>query len=175
MVEDAADIGSCAVCVVDEKTIKRTVKLLIAISNKVKLVKSTWVTACQEKGCLVSEDEYLLKGYFSSDAKSSVTWSFNANKYALDGAGVCFEGLSFLLSANVKPKKEDMKLIIESAGGKVVQRAPETSGAEETWFYAVIQKGDKLSGVSEKNQSVISPEKLLLAVMQQNPALLRSK
>jgi hypothetical protein len=67
-----------------------------------------------------------------------------------------------------------MALIIENAGGKVIQRAPEISGAEETRFYAVLAPGDTLPGVSAQH-SVISPETLLRAVMNQDKALLKVK
>jgi hypothetical protein len=99
----------------------------------VKLVLSSWVSACEAAGAVISEDDHVLSGVFASQAGASTRWSF-------DAVGPCLAGLTFFLSANVVPKPAQLALIVEAAGGKVTQRLPPApTGDEQTQYYAVLE------------------------------------
>jgi hypothetical protein len=107
----------------------------------VKLVLSSWVSACEAAGAVISEDDHVLSGVFASQAGASTRWSFDAGESLRRAAvGPCLAGLTFFLSANVVPKPAQLALIVEAAGGKVTQRLPPApTGDEQTQYYAVLE------------------------------------
>lgn len=174
------------------------------------LVHPSWVTACENANRLLPEDDFLLRGTFSSGPSASAKWSFDAGEArARAAAGPCLAGLTFMLSKHSKPPLDQLALIVESAGGKVASRLPPApSGDEQTHYYAVLvlpadkvrarrcprsvrrtaasaeprpthkcglatiplspQPQDLAATLKKQGHSVIKPESLLLAVMQQD-------
>lgn len=113
-------------------------------------MSSRWVRACEAAKQLVAEDEFALHGNFSSKQGSKgAKWRFNVDK-SLERARAetakCFSGMAFLLSDSMEPKKEQMKPLIERAGGKVVPRLPPkpSHGDGEQMFAVLVPDKDEV-------------------------------
>lgn len=98
------------------------------------------MTTCEQAGALLAADDFWLHGTYSSGARSSAHWSFDADDvFARASRAKCLSGLTLMLSKNVQPPPKQMALIIESAGGKVAKRLPPApSGEEQSVYFAVL-------------------------------------
>jgi len=144
VLENASDAHTCTHCVVDRKSIKRTVKLCIAVSRARHLVDGAWLEESARVHGFVSEASFALRGRFASASGAASKWSFDAEaSMARAAEAPCLRGCTFLLTKSVMPKPDDLGLIIEAAGGKVTTRLPPTlTGDESVRYYAVSCPAD---------------------------------
>jgi len=82
------------------------------------IVTTKWLETSQKKGIFVDETRFHVR-----DEKAEKEWDFNLEqsmkKIKERGKGVLY-GKKFALTANVKPAPDDLKTIIDCAGGTVV-------------------------------------------------------
>ncbi|XP_067135158.1 putative leucine-rich repeat-containing protein DDB_G0290503 isoform X2 [Centruroides vittatus] len=98
----------------------RTVKMMCCVAKGIPVVVSEWLRRCESDDAFVDHAEYLLK-----DSRAEKQYKFNL-KETLDKAQrtPLLKGWSIHATNKVKPVPEQMKDIIEFAGGKYVSRMP---------------------------------------------------
>jgi len=117
-----------------KRTVKRSMKLCLAISVVQDIVTEDWMGACEMAKQFVPVQPYLLSGTFSSDAKAVSSWSFDATEVRVRRlAGSFLAGRSFHLALNKDSKEKGLELeysaVIKAAGG-VIQGKPNASSDE---------------------------------------------
>ena len=173
--------GECTHIVV-ATPVKRTIKLLVGVSMQCKglvIVTKDWLLQCEQAGAFVPPTPYLLAGEHSSQPNApGPQWTFDAGtsrSRAADGGGNgCLHGLSFYVTKETKPKPNELKLIIEAAGGQVLEKAPKGSeggGSNGSKVIVVSTPEEKKVWsplLSKQKQLVaVKPEGVLSAVLQQ--------
>ena len=161
---------SCTVMVVAQP-VKRTAKLCIGISlPNASLVTEEWLRACESAGAFVDVAPFMLSGKHSSQPEAVSKWDFDAGesrKRTLSGSG-CLEGRRFFVTGKTKPKPAELTLIIEAAGGSVLEQPPNAASAD-----AVVVSTDDERAVwkpllaRHKRLVAIRPEHLLSCVLRQ--------
>jgi hypothetical protein len=133
VVKDDDEVATCTHVVV-AKPVKRTTKLLIGVSvPSAVLVDERWVRACHSAGHFVDGAPYYLEGEHSSSNPEGAQWTFDATvSRQRRREGGCLAGLHFYVTDEVKPRPEQLKLILEQAGGTVLTKAPSAKDAHET-------------------------------------------
>ena len=133
VVKDDDEVATCTHMVV-AKPVKRTTKLLIGVSvPSAVLVDERWVRACHSAGHFVDGAPYYLEGEHSSSNPEGVQWRFDATvSRQRRREGGCLAGLHFYVTDEVKPRPDQLKLILEQAGGTVLTKAPSAKDAHET-------------------------------------------
>ncbi|XP_023220548.1 kinesin-related protein 4-like [Centruroides sculpturatus] len=98
----------------------RTVKMMCCVAKGIPVVVSEWLHRCESNDTFVDHAEYLLK-----DSAAEKQYKFNL-KETLDNAQrmPLLKGWSIHVTNKVKPVPEQMKDIIEFAGGKYLSRMP---------------------------------------------------
>jgi len=117
-----------------KRTVKRSMKLCLAISVVQNIVTEDWMGACEMAKQFVAVQPYLLSGSFSSDAKAAASWSFDATEARVRRlAGSVLAGRSFYLALDKDSKDKGLELeynaVIRAAGG-VIQGKPNASSGQ---------------------------------------------
>ncbi|KAL9642903.1 hypothetical protein ABK040_010598 [Willaertia magna] len=99
--------------------IRRTVKFLCALGNTPHIVSVDWIENSSKSKYWVQEDEYRLLDE-EGEEKFGITLKEVLNRRDEDEECLLFDTLYFFITPNVKPKPEEMKLIIECNGGLVL-------------------------------------------------------
>ncbi|KAJ3312315.1 Mediator of DNA damage checkpoint protein 1 [Boothiomyces sp. JEL0838] len=109
--EEVLDYKNCTHFVMD--IMRRTVKFLCCLSYGKYIVTSKWLEASMK----ADESKYILK-----DAKDERKWGFNLkNSISLARSNLehpIFKNIVFFSTKSVKPEYEELKQILEAAGGK---------------------------------------------------------
>ena len=170
VVEDTLRLARLCTVMVVAQPVKRTAKLCIGISlPNASLVTEEWISACESAGAFVDVAPFVLSGTHSSQPGAN-PWDFDAGesrRRTLSGPG-CLEGTRFFVTGKTKPKPAELTLIIEAAGGSVLERPPNAASAN-----AVVVSTDDERAVwapllaRHKRLVAIRPEHLLSCVLRQ--------
>jgi hypothetical protein len=95
----------------------RTVKFLCCLSDGKHIMSTEWLEQSSKKGYFIPEELYTLDDKSANEkyglSLSNCIQKINTNSKKL------FNGISFYATTGVKPDPEQLKEIIEAAGGKV--------------------------------------------------------
>ena len=106
-------VNECTHLITDK--VRRTVKLLCCLSRGCNIVSTSWITKCKSMGHFISADNYTINDNTSEKQyKFSLTDSINKARIS-----PLLKGWNIYLTDNIKPCPNDMKDIINSAGGVV--------------------------------------------------------
>ena len=112
--ETVDDWQQCTHLVTDK--IRRTTKFLCCLAAGKKIMDVKWLEISLVKNALVNEQEYYLKDDIN-EKKYNINLQASmekANKTRI------FEGLEFYATLSVMPPEDDMRAMIQAAGGKVL-------------------------------------------------------
>ncbi len=113
VIADLKHVAECTHLVTDSA--QRTVKFLAALNCVKHVVTSKWIDKCHKQHTFVEESTFALR-----DHTAERKFDFHLEQSLQRAAqGKVFDGLSFVLTANVKPVPDDLKVIIAAAGGQV--------------------------------------------------------
>ncbi|KTF93275.1 hypothetical protein cypCar_00005236 [Cyprinus carpio] len=100
--------------------VTRTVKFLTAVSVVKHIVTPEWLEESWKSQKFVDEQSYMLR-----DAEAEVLFSFSLEESLKRAhAAPLFKGKYFYITPGICPSLSTMKVIVESAGGKVLSKQP---------------------------------------------------
>lgn len=113
VVTDLKHVSDCTHLVTDSA--QRTVKFLAALNCVKHIVTSKWIEKCQKQHAFVEESSFVLR-----DHAAERKFDFHL-EHSLQRAAErkVFAGVSFVITAKVKPAREDLITIVTTAGGQV--------------------------------------------------------
>ncbi|KAJ1342567.1 hypothetical protein BSLG_002884 [Batrachochytrium salamandrivorans] len=122
--------------------IRRTVKFLCAISAGKHILDIKWLEASKKEGKFSVEAKYLLK-----DQKTEKLYKFTLKKTLAavwkTGHSLLFSGRQFFSTANVKPGHDELREILNAAGGDLIMEESELT--KDTIIIADLADTDKCS------------------------------
>ncbi|XP_032591545.1 mediator of DNA damage checkpoint protein 1 [Drosophila grimshawi] len=163
-VEISNDPLTCDLLIMDKG--ERTYKFLVAIASNKPVLSSRWLHALRETRSIVVKSEHIF-----SDAKFEDIFKFKPLS-VLEKPSL-LKGLNFMLGNDILPNANEMKAIIQCAGGHVYTRAP--SVASIVPFYVVTSKKEKKLWSHLRdytNVHYIKTEGVMQALLQVNLELL---
>lgn len=100
--------------------VTRTVKFLTAVSVVKHIVTTEWLEESWKSQKFVDEQNYMLR-----DAEAEVLFCFSLEESLKRAhAAPLFKGKYFYITPGICPSLSTMKVIVESAGGKVLSKQP---------------------------------------------------
>ena len=106
-------VFQCTHLVTDK--VRRTVKFLCCLSRGCTIVSTNWLDKCREDGCFVSTDSFIVK-----DRTAERIYGFSLKDSIVKArSSPLLKGWSVFMSDNIKPPPNEMKEIVQSAGGQV--------------------------------------------------------
>jgi hypothetical protein len=113
VVADLKHVTECTHLVTDSA--QRTVKFLAALNCVKHVVTSKWIEKCQKQHAFVDESPFMLR-----DHTAERKFDFHLeNSLQRAAERKVFDTVSFVITSNVKPAREDLKTIVTTAGGQV--------------------------------------------------------
>ena len=97
--------------------VRRTTKFLCALSCGKHIMDLKWTEACKKQGKILEETKYIL-----NDPASEELYGFKLTEsleLARQNGTVLFKGITVYTTPSVQPKRDDLKEIIDAAGGSV--------------------------------------------------------
>lgn len=95
---------------------RRTIKLLCAVARGLPVISVGWLEACRRASTFVEDTKHIIR-----DKETEKKWGYSlTNSIEVARGKPLFQGKKFYITAhNKSPKLEDLKAVIEAAGGKV--------------------------------------------------------
>ncbi|KAH6579179.1 hypothetical protein BASA60_003363 [Batrachochytrium salamandrivorans] len=151
--------------------IRRTVKFLCAISAGKHILDIKWLEASKKEGKFSVEAKYLLK-----DQKTEKLYKFTLKKTLAavwkTGHSLLFSGRQFFSTANVKPGHDELREILNAAGGDLIMEESELT--KDTIIIADLADTDKCSQLQKMGYSLQSVECVLTGILRQEMDLISS-
>ncbi|XP_028417080.1 mediator of DNA damage checkpoint protein 1-like isoform X2 [Dendronephthya gigantea] len=154
-------LEDCTHLVTDK--VRRTVKLLCAISRGIPVVDMCWLEASKKRKSFADSESYILK---DDDAQQKFSFSMERSlKLARDDS--LLDGYKIHVTPNVRPSPPEMKEIIKSAKGEVLTRMPTTRDAKNDNVIVLSCEEDKNLCIKAKIRKAYTAELLLTGILKQ--------
>lgn len=111
-------LEDCTHLVTDK--VRRTVKLLCAVSRGIPVVDMSWLDASKKSKSFVDSSSFILE---DKEAQKKFNFSMERSLELAQNAGL-LDGYKIHVTPNVRPPPDDMKEIIKSAKGEIVSKMP---------------------------------------------------
>ncbi|XP_017863321.1 PREDICTED: mediator of DNA damage checkpoint protein 1 [Drosophila arizonae] len=163
-IEVTNDPVECDLLIMDRG--ERTYKFLVGVAGNKPILSTQWLHAMKKTCSIIVEPDHIFK-----DEKFEETYKFKPLSVFENPS--LLKGIEFMLGGDIQPSPNDMKAIIESAGGTVHAKVP--SIASNIKLYAIASKKDKHVWSllrNYKDVQYITTEGVMQAVVQHNLGLL---
>nr|XP_044250485.1 mediator of DNA damage checkpoint protein 1 [Drosophila takahashii] len=164
VVETTEDPLQCDLLIMDKG--ERTFKFLAVIASNKPVLSSNWLHSVKKTRSIDIKADHLF-----SDAKFEESFKFKPLS-VMEHPRLLY-GLHFMLGEDIIPKASEMKVIIQSAGGKVHAQPPSLAISVE--LYVVTTSKDTKSKrrlSNHENVHYIKTEAIMQALVQHNRELL---
>ncbi|TDG52673.1 hypothetical protein AWZ03_000906 [Drosophila navojoa] len=163
-IEVTNDPVECDLLIMDRG--ERTYKFLVGVAANKPILSTKWLHAMKKTCSIILEPDHIFK-----DEKFEETYKFKPLSVFENPS--LLKGIEFMLGGDITPSANDMKAIIESAGGTVHAKVP--SIASNIKLYAIANKKDKHVWPllrNYKDVQYITTEGVMQAVVQHNLEML---
>ena len=143
-------------------SLKRTVKLMIAINKGVDILSLNWLVESEKANKLLPTSGYLLRDE-EMEQKLHFTVADVLAKVRAERQGL-FHGRTFYLSKGVVPAYKELKVVIESAAGRVVTQP----SREALHVFHETKEKALLQQHKEQGYTICSSESILEAIIQRH-------
>jgi hypothetical protein len=160
VVADLKHVTECTHLVTDSA--QRTVKFLAALNCVKHVVTSKWIEKCQKQHVFVDESPFMLR-----DHTAERKFDFHLENSLQSAAErKVFATVSFVITSNVKPAREDLKTIVTTAGGQYLKTAPKKVD-HAVVIIACAEDLDQARTLHAQGYRVYTPEFVLSSVIRQ--------
>ncbi|XP_017080263.1 uncharacterized protein LOC108114016 isoform X2 [Drosophila eugracilis] len=165
VVEITEDPLQCDLLIMDKG--ERTYKFLTVIASNKPVLSSNWLHFVKKSRCIDVKQEHLF-----NDAKFEETFKFKP--FSVLEHFRLLNGLHFMLGEDIVPKAIEMKVIIQSAGGKVHTQPPSLAVSVDL-YVVTTSKDTKIKRRLSNHEKVhfVKTEAVMQALVQQSTGLLK--
>ncbi|CAF0802390.1 unnamed protein product [Adineta steineri] len=154
---------SCQVDALVVDRIRRTKKFFMCLARGALILSPAWIEI------MIKENRYIpYEKYFLKDTNAETRYGFELRESVrLAKQGPIFENRKFFCTKDTSPPYDDLKDIIEAAGGKLVEKINMNKpGKDIICIVAQVHKND-YEDLFKKNVSIVSEEFILSGISKQ--------
>ncbi|KAB7497707.1 Mediator of DNA damage checkpoint protein 1 [Armadillidium nasatum] len=156
----AESASDCTVLVTN--AVKRTCKLLACVGKGIPIVSTQWLVATKRARCFVDPWEFIV-----SDVEAENKFDFTMeSSLKIAAKKKLFSGYSIHVTDSVKPPPNDMREIIECAGGQYLEMPP-TFAAPKSIIVSCDEDKKNWSSFKKLKLTIVNKEFILTGLLRQ--------
>lgn len=146
------------------QSFKRTIRMMMALNRGIEIIDKKWLDDCIETKEIPDPMNYIFRDK-DSEKKFGFKFEESLSRARENYQGV-FYGFSFWVSRNVIPSYEELKLLILSGRGNILNKKPLPS-EEKTLIIMSKEENEKVEKLKEDGFYVYSTEFIFSACLKQ--------
>ncbi|XP_017023123.1 mediator of DNA damage checkpoint protein 1 isoform X1 [Drosophila kikkawai] len=163
VVEVTEDPQQCDVLIMDRG--ERTFKFLTAIASNKPIFSSKWLVSIKSTKSITVKEDHLF-------SDSNFQEMFKFDPFSVLQHPCLLKGFNFMLCRGIQPNVDEMKIIIQSAGGRVYSQPP-TLACIEDLYVVTTSKNKDVKLRNYENVHYIKSEGVMASLVQHKVELLK--
>lgn len=143
--------------------IRRTKKFFMCLARGAHILSPTWIEA------MIKENRYIhYEKYYLEDSTAGTRYGFQLRESVrLAKQGPIFQNRKFFCTKDTAPPYDDLKDIIEAAGGKLIEKMNMTKPSKEIVCIVAQVHKNEYEDLFKKGLAIVSEEFILSGISKQ--------